>query len=87
VDAGLKTVSSEFGEPTVLLGGATYTEFSEEHGTLQLVGAARNLRVGEKLQLIPAHGCTTINLHDRLHVIKNGKLQDVWAVAARGRSQ
>ena len=38
VDAGLKTCSAEFGEPTAVTSGATYTEFSEEHGTLQLVG-------------------------------------------------
>ncbi len=87
VDAGLKTLSSEFGEPTVVAGGATYTEFSEEHGTLQLVGAARDLKVGDKIELIPAHGCTTINLHDRLHVMRDGKLAEIWAVAARGNSQ
>jgi D-serine deaminase-like pyridoxal phosphate-dependent protein len=87
IDAGLKTVSPEFGEPTVLVGGATYTEFSEEHGTLQLVGAARELQAGDRIELIPAHGCTTINLHDRLYVMSDGTLQEIWAVAARGRSQ
>jgi D-serine deaminase-like pyridoxal phosphate-dependent protein len=87
VDAGLKTCSAEFGEPTAVTSGATYTEFSEEHGTLQLVGAARDLKTGDKIELIPAHGCTTINLHDRLHVMQNGRLQEIWAVAARGRSQ
>lgn len=87
IDAGLKTVTPEFGEPTVLLGGATYTEFSEEHGTLRLQGAARDLRPGDRIELIPAHGCTTINLHDRLHVVEDGELRDIWAIAARGRSQ
>lgn len=87
VDAGLKTLSPEFGEPAVVTSGATYTEFSEEHGTLQLAAAARELEVGDKIELVPAHGCTTINLHDRLHVMKNGKLQEIWAVAARGNSQ
>ncbi len=87
VDAGLKAVTPEFGEPTPVMRGITYTEFSEEHGTLQVVGAARRLRIGDTLQLIPAHGCTTINLYDSLHIIKDGHLRDVWAVAGRGRSQ
>lgn len=87
IDAGLKTVSPEFGEPTVLVSGATYTEFSEEHGTLRLQGAARQLSVGQKIELIPAHGCTTINLHDRLFVVRDAALHEVWAVAGRGRSQ
>lgn len=86
VDAGLKSVSPEFGVPTVLLAGASYTQFSEEHGALQLVGDARSLKVGDKLQLIPAHGCTTINLHDRLYVTEDDVLRETWAVAARGRS-
>lgn len=87
IDAGLKTVSPEFGEPSVLVSGATYTEFSEEHGTLRLQGAARDLRTGQTIELIPAHGCTTINLHDRLHVMSDKAIRDVWAVAGRGRSQ
>lgn len=87
IDAGLKTVTPEFGEPTVLVSGAVYTEFSEEHGTLRLQGAARDLRPGDRIELIPAHGCTTINLHDRLYVVSDGHLRDVWPVAGRGRSR
>jgi D-serine deaminase-like pyridoxal phosphate-dependent protein len=87
VDAGLKTVSSDFGDPTVLVEGASWLDFSEEHGEISLAGGARELRVGDKIELIPRHGCTTVNLHDRFHVLEDGKLAAIWAIAARGRSQ
>ncbi len=87
LDAGLKAVTPEFGPPTVLVDGATWADFSEEHGELALDGAARGLRVGDKVALVPRHGCTTINLYDELHVLRDGRLDDVWRVAGRGRSQ
>ena len=87
IDAGLKAITPEFGEPTVLCDGATWRDFSEEHGELTLSGPARGLRVGDKLELIPRHGCTTVNLYDRFHVMREGRLICEWAVAGRGRSQ
>jgi D-serine deaminase-like pyridoxal phosphate-dependent protein len=86
-DAGLKAVTPEFGDPTVLCDGASWAGFSEEHGELSLSGAAGELRVGDKIELVPRHGCTTVNLYDRFHVMRDGRLIDEWAVAGRGRSQ
>jgi D-serine deaminase-like pyridoxal phosphate-dependent protein len=87
IDAGLKAITPEFGDPTVLLDGAAWFDFSEEHGEVTLEGPAQALRVGDKLELIPRHGCTTVNLYDQYHVIAHGALVAVWRVAARGRSQ
>ena len=87
VDAGLKAISSEFGDPTVRAEGAIWSDFSEEHGEISLEGRALELRVGDKIELIPRHGCTTVNLHGRYHVVGNGELVDVWDIAARGCCQ
>ena len=87
VDAGLKAVTPEFGDPTVLVEGATWQDFSEEHGEVAVGGPAEELRVGDKIELIPRHGCTTVNLYDRFHVVEDGRLVDLWKVAGRGRSQ
>ena len=43
--------------------------------------------MGDKIALVPRHGCTTVNLYDRYHVIENGALVAEWKVAARGRCQ
>ena len=80
-------MTPEFGDPTVLVPGATWLDFSEEHGEVTLEGAAQQLRVGDKIRLIPRHGCTTVNLYDRYHVVEGGELVALWRVAARGRTQ
>ena len=87
IDAGLKAMTSEFGMPEVMLEGATVVKLSEEHAILELDGKARALRVGDKVELVPSHGCTTINLHDRYHIIANDRVTTVWAIEARGRCQ
>jgi D-serine deaminase-like pyridoxal phosphate-dependent protein len=87
VDAGLKGVTPEFGDPAVLVEGANWHDFSEEHGEVAVSGPAEELRVGDKIELVPRHGCTTVNLYDRFHVVEDGALVDTWRVAGRGRSQ
>jgi D-serine deaminase-like pyridoxal phosphate-dependent protein len=87
IDAGLKAVTSEFGMPEVMLKGAIVVKLSEEHGVLELKGKARALRIGDKVELVPSHGCTTINLHDRYHIIENDRVNMVWAIEARGLCQ
>lgn len=87
VDTGLKAITPEFGDPAVLVDGATWLDFSEEHGRIAVSGLASGLRVGDKVEVIPRHGCTTVNLYDRYHVLENDAVIDVWHVAARGRCQ
>jgi D-serine deaminase-like pyridoxal phosphate-dependent protein len=87
LDTGLKAITPEFGDPTVLVPGATWLDFSEEHGEIALAGSAQALRVGDKVRLVPRHGCTTVNLYDRYHVIEGDALVAEWRVAARGRCQ
>ena len=87
VDAGLKAVTPEFGAPTVLVRGAEWLDVSEEHGEVTLSGPAQELRVGDKIELVPRHGCTTVNLYDSYQVIEDGAIAGMRKVAARGRCQ
>ena len=85
IDAGLKTVTQDFGLPLLIdPPGWKLTGLSEEHGHLQRDGG-KTLKVGDKVELAPNHGCTTINLHDEYHVIRRGVLEAVWPIAARGK--
>ena len=86
IDTDLKAVTPEFRDPTVLVPGATWFDFSEEHDELVLDGPAQKLRVGDRIELILRRGCTT-TLYDRYHVLEDEELVDVWRVAARGRFQ
>jgi D-serine deaminase-like pyridoxal phosphate-dependent protein len=89
VDAGLKSMTSEFGWPLPLDGeGVSVRHLSEEHGNLDLAEAGRfDGKPGDRIRFMPSHCCTTVNLHEAFHVIQDGKLVDIWPIAARGCSQ
>jgi D-serine deaminase-like pyridoxal phosphate-dependent protein len=85
IDAGLKTMTRDFGLPIVLNpAGWEVTGLSEEHGYLHRTDGPA-LKMGDKVEIVPNHGCTTINLHDNYHVIRDGRLEAIWPVAARGK--
>lgn len=85
LDAGLKAITKEFGTPPIKdVEGAEIVHLSEEHAKVELSDASRDLRAGDKVQIIPSHGCTTINLHDKYYGIRNGVVEVVWDIAARG---
>ncbi len=53
---------------------------AEEHTPLRQVTAT----VGQRLRLIPSHGCTTNNLHRRLWIVRDGIVEDVWPIEGSG---
>jgi len=88
IDAGAKAVTSEYGMPQVKgLPGVQLTTLHEEHGILRLQHYSKTLDVGDKIELIVSHGCTTVNLHDRLYAMRGDRLEAVWSITARGRCQ
>ena len=85
-DAGMKSLSADFGMPIVINpAGWGVSNLAEEHGFLKQSGGSR-LRSGDKVEIVPSHGCTTINLHDVFHVVRNGKLEAIWPISGRGKS-
>lgn len=59
---------------------------SEEHGIISLPPGA-DLRIGEKLEIIPNHACPVVNLCDTVVVTEEDKIIDLWPVEARGKSR
>jgi D-serine deaminase-like pyridoxal phosphate-dependent protein len=55
---------------------------SEEHASVRVGG--RPLKIGDRVRLIPSHGCTTCNLHRRLFAVRDGMIEDVWAIEGSG---
>jgi D-serine deaminase-like pyridoxal phosphate-dependent protein len=84
VDAGLKASSVDSGMPRVAeLEGVEYVKASDEHGVLKLNGSVR-LSVGDKLKLIPGHCDPTVNLYDQYVCVRNGRVESLWPITARG---
>ena len=89
IDAGSKALTSD------LLGLTGYghvltrddiaiDQLSEEHGRLVSEGPI-NLKVGDKLRIVPNHACVVTNMVDAVNVMEQGEIRGVWPVAARGR--
>lgn len=85
VDAGHKATSIESGLPLVAdLKDVKYVSASDEHGSLALGRDAIDLKIGKKIRLIPGHCDPTVNLHDWYIGIRNGMVEAIWPVEARG---
>jgi D-serine deaminase-like pyridoxal phosphate-dependent protein len=80
VDAGLKSLTNEFGAPRGKDLPFEVTRLSEEHGTVT-VGEA-DLRPGQKVEILPSHGDTTINLHSEYYVVRGDEVIAVWPIEA-----
>ena len=87
LDSGQKAIGIDTGVPVAEgIAGATLIRMSAEHGYLQLEGDAQNsIDLGEKVWLTPWDTGTCINVYDYLNAVRDGKLEAVWDIAARGR--
>jgi D-serine deaminase-like pyridoxal phosphate-dependent protein len=84
VDVGLKAHSVDSGMPAVSgVEGARYARASDEHGVIELAGAA-DLRLGQKVRLVPGHCDPTVNLYDWLVCYRGERVEELWPVSARG---
>ncbi|HSC12792.1 MAG TPA: DSD1 family PLP-dependent enzyme [Rhodanobacteraceae bacterium] len=84
-DAGLKVLTLDSGLPVVHgRDDVKYINASDEHGVIE--DPLRALRINEKLRLVPGHCDPTCNLHDWYVGVRNGKVEVVWPVSARGKA-
>jgi 3-hydroxy-D-aspartate aldolase len=87
LDAGLKSYSAEQGMPWVH--GRPDLEvygIADEHSKVKLGAESARLKLGDKLMLIPSHCDPTVNLHDWYVGVRNGRVQALWPITARGAS-
>ncbi|KIC33268.1 3-hydroxy-D-aspartate aldolase BhcC [Leisingera sp. ANG-M7] len=85
VDAGLKAQSVDSGLPFIFgRDDVEYIKCSDEHGVVSDPNGA--LKVGDKLRLVPGHCDPTANVHDWYVGVRNGKVETVWPVSARGKA-
>jgi D-serine deaminase-like pyridoxal phosphate-dependent protein len=91
IDAGSKTFSSDKREGMegygVIKGRShiSFVRMSEEHGILLSDEEAENLKIGDRLEIIPNHICACVNLSDEIYGVRDGRLEWVIPVSARGR--
>jgi 3-hydroxy-D-aspartate aldolase len=85
LDAGHKAVAVDSGLPTIWQRpDIRYTSASDEHGKLQYSSETAAPKTGEKLRLIPGHCDPTVDRFDWYVGVRNGRVECLWPVAARG---
>jgi len=83
----MKSLSVDEGLPVSRENGIVVSRLNEEHGHLKIENSDHDLSIGDKTEITPSHGCTTIPLHDRYVVIRNDYVESVAEIHARGASQ
>jgi D-serine deaminase-like pyridoxal phosphate-dependent protein len=95
IDGGSKTFSSDrcvmpdtpgFGyfpdEP-----GAVLERMNEEHGYVNLAGAKRSWKIGDRIRVLPNHICVAMNLHETVYGVQGEDVVAAWRVEGRGKLQ
>jgi D-serine deaminase-like pyridoxal phosphate-dependent protein len=89
IDAGSKTLTSDShpdGGNGAIIGrpGADLYTINEEHGYVRVEGLDERPALGDHLQVIPNHACGCVNLHEGLLAVRDGVVDHVIDVSARG---
>ncbi len=85
VDAGHKAVAIDSGMPTIWERPEfTYAGASDEHGRIVIADGAAPPVIGDKLRLVPGHCDPTVDRFDWYVGVRNGRVECLWPIAARG---
>ncbi|MCA9025569.1 MAG: DSD1 family PLP-dependent enzyme [Planctomycetaceae bacterium] len=91
IDAGRKALHWDIYPPQVhstaegrSLPDAVVKSLSAEHGTIELGPQSRDIKIGDKLLLIPGYSDHTTVLHDEFQITRNGRVEMTWPIVARG---
>jgi D-serine deaminase-like pyridoxal phosphate-dependent protein len=87
-DAGAKALTLNKPGPWVIgEKDFSYNAGSDEFGVIKYETAGRSYKVGDKLELLVPHCDPVVNEYDQMYAIRNDKVEAVWPISARGRSQ
>ena len=64
---------------------ANFNGASEEHGHVDVSACAAKPKIGGRVQVLPVHPCPTVNEHDEIVAVRQGRVEAIWPVHARGR--
>ena len=83
-DAGTKACGVDQGPPVIKRHPEIAVVLNEEHG--KLADAGNKLRYRQKVEYVPGHCFTTVNLYDAYYCVRDGVLEDIWPIVGRYKS-
>ena len=87
-DAGAKALTLNtpragvIGEP-----GMDYNAGSDEFGVITFEESSKTYNIGDRLELIVPHCDPVVNLYDVIYATRKDRVEAVWPITARGKSQ
>jgi len=88
LDAGRKSQFPDFVLPEVKgHPEAECVRVSAEHCELKLAGKSQDLKIGDKVELIPGYADFTTVMHDSFYGFRDDRLEVVWPILGRGKLQ
>ena len=85
LDAGFKTLSAYHHPPRPLHRDDLELEYlSAEHGVFRVSPGREGPKLKERVELVVGYSDSTTFLHDRLVGVRNGCVERVWDMLARG---
>ena len=85
LDAGHKAAPTDSGFPLIWQRPEIrYVSASDEHGKLEFAAETESPKLGEKLRLVPGHCDPTVDRYDWYVGVRNGRVECLWPVSARG---
>ena len=89
LDAGTKVFTSDLYTVTgyghlLEYPEAAVVNLSEEHGVVDLAACRARPEIGEVVEVVPNHCCVVSNMVDEVYGVRDGTVEAVWPVAARG---
>jgi D-serine deaminase-like pyridoxal phosphate-dependent protein len=84
LDAGSKAISKDFGTPVIKnRPNDRVAKLAEEHTKVETDDRA--VDVGDRIEVIPAHCCATMNLHRNCVAVRRARIEALWPIEASGR--
>jgi 3-hydroxy-D-aspartate aldolase len=87
-DAGAKALTLNvpragvIGEP-----GMDYNAGSDEFGVITFKESVKSSKIGDRIEMIVPHCDPVVNLYDQIYGIRKERVEVVWPITARGKSQ
>jgi D-serine deaminase-like pyridoxal phosphate-dependent protein len=93
IDAGSKSLSSDGGDGPPFPGRGVLAGrpdlvldfLTEEHGVGHVLSGGGDLKVGDRLEVIPLHVCSCVNLFDTAAGVREGRAERELVIAGRGK--
>ena len=90
VDMGWKSVGIEyqiFGWEEMPLpknfNGVSYSPGGDEHGILSLNHSTADLKIGQRIEFIPSHCDTTLNLYGKFYGVRRGNVEVTCSIVRK----